>query len=140
MNVWGSVSCKQAVSIFKEYLEDPDSLPRGWSASKVQASIVRSSRTGFSLTLAPKKQVTPHTNGTVTACPVFQVLNDDPQAGFKKGKYIFQVYGNVTCSVATQFFRAYLVDPEGLPGNWKRTKLPPGFTNGPRNGFGIFKP
>jgi hypothetical protein len=139
MQVWGNVTCKQAVTIFANYLSKPKSLPRGWKADPKQSAFNQGNATGFSLAL-PKKKTTPTTNGSVNNCPTFQVVRPDPQAGFAAGTYELQVWGTTTCSQASSVFKAYLNDPKnGLPAGWKYNATPPSFRNG-TNGFTVFKP
>jgi hypothetical protein len=139
MQVWGNVTCKQAVSIFQKYLSDPSSLPRGWKADPTQSAFNMGNSTGFSLTLV-RRPTTPNPNGSVGNCPTFRVVRPDPQAGFAAGTYELQVWGTTTCRQAASVFKAYLDDPaDGLPRGWKRIATPPSFRNG-TSGFTVFRP
>jgi hypothetical protein len=139
MQVWGSVTCQQAVRIFQAYLSRPSSLPRGWKADPTQSAFNRGNPTGFSLSLQKRKK-TPNPNGTVGNCPTFRVVQPDPQAGYAAGTYQLQVWGTTTCRQASSVFLAYLDDPKhGLPRGWQRVVTPPSFRNG-TSGFTVFKP
>jgi len=139
MQVWGNLTCKQAVGIFQKYLLNPKSLPRGWKPDPTQSAFDKGNSTGFSLALV-KKPRTPNPNGSVANCPTFRVVGPDPQAGFAAGTYELQVFGSTTCSEAATVFRAYLNDPKnGLPAGWTRIQTPPSFRNG-TSGFTVFQP
>ena len=139
MQVWGNLTCKQAVGIFQKYLLNPKSLPRGWKPDPTQSAFDKGNSTGFSLALV-KKPRTPNPNGSVANCPTFRVVGPDPQAGFGAGTYELQVFGSTTCSEAATVFRAYLNDPKnGLPEGWTRIQTPPSFRNG-TSGFTVFQP
>jgi hypothetical protein len=139
MQVWGNVTCQQAVKLFQGYLVNPRSLPRGWKADRVQSAFENGSATGFSLALV-KGKTTPTKGGSVDNCPTFQVVKPDPRAGFAAGTYELQVWGTTTCTEASSVFKAYLNDPvNGLPKGWKHVVTPPSFRNG-TNGFTVFQP
>ena len=139
MQVWGTVTCQQAVRLFQQYLINPKSLPRGWKADSTQSAFNKGSATGFSLSLV-RKPKTPNPNGSVANCPSFRVVGPDPAAGFAAGTYELQVWGSTTCSQAASVFRAYLNDPEnGLPAGWTHIQTPPSFRNG-TSGFTVFQP
>jgi hypothetical protein len=138
MQVWGTVTCKQAVGIFQRYLSNPKSLPRGWKADPTQSAFNMGNSTGFSLTRI-RRPTTPNPNGSVGNCPTFRVVRPDPQAGFDAGTYELQVWGTTTCSRAASVFKAYLDDPvHGLPQGWKHVVTPPSFRNG-SSGFTVFQ-
>lgn len=139
MQVWGNLTCKQAVSIFQRYLSNPRSLPRGWKPDPTQSAFDRGTSAGFSLALV-RKPKTPNPNGSVGNCPTFRVVRPDPQAGFAAGIYELQVWGTTTCDEAAQVFKAYLDDPaNGLPSGWRHITSPPSFRNG-TSGFTVFRP
>jgi len=139
MQVWGQVSCEQAVQMFQNYLQRPRLLPRGWRPDPHQSALVHG-RTGFSLTLQRRPR-TRHSSGSVTNCPgTFRVVHDDPPAGYPRGRYRMQVWGTTTCQEAASVFRAYLANPRsGLPEGWVASRTQPAFVNG-RNGFTVFRP
>lgn len=139
MQVWGRLTCRQAVRLFQRYLENPRSLPRGWKADPTQSAFNKGTTTGFSLALVRKPQ-TPNPNGVVANCPTFRVVSPDPRAGFAAGIYELQVWGTTTCSEAAAVFKAYLADPvSGLPQGWIHIATPPSFRNG-TSGFTVFQP
>jgi hypothetical protein len=139
MQVWGKVSCQQAVKLFQSYLVNPRSLPRGWKADRVQSAFEQGSSTGFSLALVNGK-TTPTKGGSVDNCATFRVVKPDPRADFVAGTYELQVWGTTTCDEASSVFKAYLNDPiNGLPKGWKYIVTPPSFRNG-TNGFSVFQP
>jgi hypothetical protein len=139
MQVWGNVTCKQAVGLFSKYLSNPRSLPRGWKADGQQSAFNKGTATGFSLALV-RKPKTPNPNGAVANCPTFRVLGPDPRAGFAAGTYELQVWGTTTCSQAAAVFKAFLADPvKGLPSGWTHVATPPSFRNG-TSGFTVFQP
>jgi len=76
MQVWGNLTCKQAVGIFQKYLLNPKSLPRGWKPDPTQSAFDKGNSTGFSLALV-KKPRTPNPNGSVANCPTFRVVGPD---------------------------------------------------------------
>ena len=137
MQVWGTLTCKQAVSIFQKYLSDPRSLPRGWKADPTQSAFTKG-KAGFSLLLV-REPTTPNPNGSVANCPTSRVVGPDPQAGFTAGTYQLQVWGSRTCSEASSVFQAYLANPtNGLPTGWTSIASPPSFRNG-ASGFTVFQ-
>ena len=139
MQVWGNLTCKQAVGVFQQYLLNPRSLPRGWKPDPTQSAFTMGKSAGFSLSLV-KKPKTPNPNGSVANCPTFRVVRPDPQAGFAAGTYQLQVWGTTTCAEAVSVFNAYLNDPaNGLPTGWTHVESPPSFRNG-TSGFTVFQP
>lgn len=138
MQVWGNLTCKQAVRVFQKYLSNPRSLPRGWKPDPTQSAFTKG-KAGFSLSRV-RKPTTPNPNGSVANCPTFRVVGPDPQAGFAAGTYQLQVWGTTTCSEAASVFKAYLSNPtSGLPTGWTPIASPPGFRNG-TSGFTVFQP
>jgi len=59
-------------------------------------------------------------------CPIFTVVQNDPQAGFSAGKYHrlnFTPAGTtLTCDDTYHIFRSYLYEPRSMRG-WKTQKL-----------------
>jgi hypothetical protein len=145
MQVWGNLSCKQAVAIFQRYLANPRSLPSGWWVSPNQPAIVkgRTGRTGFSLSRVARRQ-TPHTNGTTTTCPKpVRVTNPNPQSSYQPGNYTLQVFGVATCNRAAEVLDDWLstANLAELPAGWVPFADTPGFyyNRGAGGGFTVFK-
>jgi hypothetical protein len=146
MQVWGNVTCKQAVRIFQRYLSNPKSLPSGWWVSPTQPAIVkgRTGRTGFSLSLKSRR-TTPHTNGSVTTCPRrVRFQNPVPASGYEAGSYTIQIFGVATCNQAAEVLDDWLSTGNlaSLPAGWFPFADTPGFyyNRGPGGGFYVFKP
>jgi hypothetical protein len=125
----GSLSCSQAASLFRQFLQDFDgNLFDGWSVNARRSSF---SRRGQSFSVAP---ATPTPSPAPTPAPAptpfdgrcpatFRVLHDDRvgRLVLPAGQYTITLLsaGRLSCARATRLFARFLQDYDGnLPGRW----------------------
>lgn len=120
------MSCAQATARFKEFLLDFDGvLPRPWKLDAMSATFYKRTNreVGFNINRAYGPAPKPRQNTRFNRCPAtFRVLHNDRigKLMLPAGPYYVHVLSGLSCASASNYFRQFLMRPDGvLPSPWR---------------------
>lgn len=120
------MTCPRAKFLFREFLIDFDGvLPRPWRLDSMSATFYRAGNleVGFNINRAYGPAPNPDRNQRYTRCPAtFRVLHNDRIGKLRlpAGPYYVHVLSGLSCASASNFFRQFLMHPDGvLPRPWR---------------------
>lgn len=120
------LTCARATVLLRVFLIDFDGvLPGSWRLDSLSATFFKSRnpRIGFNLNRAYGPAPNPDKNTRYTRCPAtFRVLHNDRIGKLRlpAGPYYIHVVKNLSCASASNYFRQFLLRPDGvLPRPWR---------------------
>lgn len=138
------MNCAQATARFRQFLVDFDGvLPRPWRLDPMSATFFKNNNreVGFNINRAYGPAPNPKRNTTYSRCPAtFRVLHNDRigQLMLPAGPYYVHVLKGLSCSSASNYFRQFLLRPDGvLPRPWRLNPKQAVFRAGKNRAFRV---
>lgn len=120
------LSCAKAMTLFEFFLVDFDGiLPRPWRLDPMSATFYKANnrQVGFNINRAYGPSPNPNRDRRYTRCPAtFRVLHNDRigKLMLPAGPYYIHVVRGMSCASASDYFRQFLLRPDGnLPRPWR---------------------